>query len=307
MIKRMVDISERPAHLSVKHAQLLIEPKDEGAPVARIPCEDIGVVVVDQAGVTYSHQALMQLMEAGAMVLLCGRNHLPAGYLLPYPAHSEVTTRVHDQVNASQPLKKRLWKQIVSAKIRGQAANLDKDSPERKLLDNLAGKVRSGDPANVEAQAAKIYWKAWLGPGVPFRRAPRGGDGVNGMLDYGYALVRAGVSRATAGVGLLPMLGLHHANRANAFCLADDLIEPLRPLVDAKVRALHADGTVCVDKTAKAALLGLLNDTVSLGDEAMPLQIAVKKMLDSLVHCYGGTARVLYIPAALPSAAATEH
>ena len=305
MIKRVVEISGTAVHVAVEQGQLLIKPRDGDLPTARVPCEDLGVLVVDHVGVTYSHQALSALMDSGAAVLLCGSNHLPAGYLLPYPSHGEVITRIHRQISAGLPLKKRLWRRIIAAKIRAQAGNVAAKMPQKRLLLGLAAKVRSGDPSNMEAQAAKVYWKVWLGEDGPFRRDPDG-EALNGMLNYGYAVVRAAVARAIVAVGLLPMLGIHHGNRSNAFCLADDLIEPLRPLVDAEVRQLSAQGKSEIDKDVKARLLTVLNSTVLLDNETMPLQIAIKKMLDSLNHCYERNIALLRIPVRL-TAAESRH
>ena len=265
MIKRTIEISAEPAHLAVKLDQLLIRKRGEDPryPAASIPCEDIGLVVVDHPAVSYSHAALARLVECGAAVLICGQNHLPAGLLLPLSEHSEIVWRMDDQISASRPLRKRLWQQIVIAKVKAQAANLHPDCPERQKLLALAGEVKSGDPANIEAQAARVYWSAWLAPGCPFRRDPDRDD-LNALLNYGYSVVRAAVARALVGAGLQPALGIHHANRANPFCLADDLMEPLRPLVDAKVRELAGWELRKVDARTKPALLKLLVAEVAL-------------------------------------------
>lgn len=300
MVKRTIEISAEPAYLAVKLDQLLIrrpgaDPRD---PAASIPCEDIGLVVVDHPAVSYSHAALARLVEHGAAVLICGRDHLPAGMLLPLSEHSQIVWRMDEQLSAGRPLRKRLWQQIVVAKIRAQAAILPADAPERQKLLTLAREVRSGDPANVEAQAAKIYWSVWLGPGRPFRRDPDADD-LNALLNYGYAVLRAGVARAIVAAGLHPALGIHHANRANAFCLADDLLEPLRPLVDACVRELAGWNLTKVDARTKPSLLRLLAAEVSCGDSTGPLMVALHRMAASLANCFARTAKELTIPVAL--------
>ena len=230
--------------------------------------------------------------------MICARNHLPAGLLLPLGEHTEVVWRIHDQLAAKKPLKKQLWRQLVQVKIRAQAANLAADSPVRRKLLILAREVRSGDPANVEAQAARVYWQALFGEA--FRRNPDG-DGANSLLNYGYAVLRAAVARAIVGAGLLPALGLHHANRGNAFCLADDLIEPLRPLVDARVRALAASDCVELNPKTKAVLLEILTAEVRVAEQTGPLLVALHRMVASLVHCYQGAAKRLEIPCAAES------
>ncbi|MCC7193564.1 MAG: type II CRISPR-associated endonuclease Cas1 [Phycisphaeraceae bacterium] len=324
MIKRTIEISRQPAHLSVRNDQLVIQPLDQPKSVATtIPCEDIGVVLVDQPQVNYSHPALATLMRYGAAVVICGHDHLPAGLLLPLSDHTEVVWRVHDQINASEPTKKRLWQQIITAKILRQAGNLPQGSPARGFLENLARDVKSGDTTNAEAHAARIYWSAWLDPeGISnlvssvtaqsgpialdpdaFRRDPDGLDPVNVMLNYGYAVLRAAVARALVAAGLFPALGLHHCNRANAFVLADDLVEPLRPLVDARVRDLFLAGRGIqdgLDQSTKAALLSLLTHTVILapGDgSASPLMVALHRVTASLVRCLRGEENRLALPA----------
>ena len=296
MIKRTVEISQQPAHLTVKNEQLLILHRDKPtSQAATIPCEDIGVVMVDQDATTYTHVALQTLLRFGAALVVCGRDHLPAGVLLPMAKHSEVVWRIDEQLSASKPLCKQLWRQLVQAKVRAQASNLPEDSRARSRLLGLARRVRSGDPQNIEAQAAKAYWAEWL-PNKKFRRDPDGGDPLNALLNYGYAVLRAAVARALVSAGLLPVLGIHHSNRSNAFCLADDLVEPLRPLVDARVRALYLEGRTKLDQPTKASLLELLTLAVKVGDQSGPLMVALHRMVGSLVTCYKGTTKTLEIP-----------
>jgi CRISPR-associated protein Cas1 len=297
MIKRTVEISKESVHVTAELNQLcLYRHEPESGMVASIPCEDIGLVVADHQGTTYSHAALARLIEFGAAVLICGRNHLPAGLLLPLGSHTEVVWRIHDQIAISRPLRKQLWKQIVVAKVRGQANNLPASSAARRRLLALAGQVKSGDPTNVEAQAAKVYWPAWLDGTTPFQRNPEADDPVNGMLNYGYAVVRAAVGRALVSAGLHPALGLHHCNRSNAFCLADDLLEPLRPLVDGVVRSLHQEGRTELNRPAKAALLGVLTATVRIADQAGPLLVGLHRTVASLVRCFEGVDDRLQLP-----------
>ena len=298
MIKRTLEISREPAHLQVRYEQLQL--KRDGAVVAQAPCEDLGVVVVDHPQTTYSHAALTKLAECGAVLVVCGADHLPAAVLLPLADHSQVVWRLGDQLAAPRPLRKQLWRQLVVAKIRGQARNLPPGSAPRKKLFALAREVRSGDPTNVEAQAARLYWCNWL-DGDEFRRDVDAG-GLNVFLNYGYAIARAALGRAIVAAGLHPSVGLHHRNRSNAFCLADDLIEPFRPLVDDRVREMHRQGYGELSQPAKAALLELLTVPLKLGEQSGPWMVMVHRLVASLVRCYARESRRLEIPVPCGSA-----
>lgn len=288
MIKRIVEISSEPMHLSVRQEQLRLRKADQQErDAASIPCEDIGVLVVEHPRVTFTQSAVATLIANGAAVLFCGRDHLPAAMGLPFSRNCEVVTRLHDQIEADKPTQKRLWKQLVVAKIRAQANNLDPAEPAARKLRTLAAEVRSGDPKNHEAQAARLYWKHWLdGVDLPERfRRDVDGDGVNALLNYGYAILRAGVARALASAGLTPALGIHHCNRANAFALADDLMEPMRPMADHVVRRLAAQGTLQLDRDTKPALLGLLHRTVRFDDQVGPLMVTMHRYVASFLRC----------------------
>jgi CRISPR-associated protein Cas1 len=303
LIKRTLEISREPANLSVRDEQLVL--KRDGEVVGTVPCEDIGIILVDHPQTTYTHGALAKLAESDAAVVICGRDHLPAAILLPMADHSQVVWRLDAQLKVGRPLRKQLWKQLVVAKIEAQARNLPHDLPARRKLLALAREVRSGDPTNIEAQAAKVYWANWLAtPNIEeleierFRRDPEGA-GVNCFLNYGYAVVRAAVARAIVAAGLLPSLGIHHRNRSNPFCLADDLIEPLRPLVDDRVRELHRQGYDELNQPAKAAILEILADRVAIGDgeeNTGPLMVQLHRYVASLVRCYSSESRELQIP-----------
>lgn len=304
MIKRTLEISREPAHLSVRNEQLVL--KRDGETVGTVPCEDIGVVLVDHPQTTYTHGALAKLAESDAAVVICGRDHLPAAVLLPMADHSQVVWRLNAQLGVSRPLQKQLWRQIVVAKVRAQAANLPVELAAHRKLLALAREVRSGDPSNIEAQAARVYWANWLGPlaaeeSAAFRRDPEL-PGLNSFLNYGYAVLRAAVARAIVAAGLLPSLGIHHRNRANAFCLADDLVEPLRPLVDDRVRELSRQGYEELNQPAKAALLEILAERVAIGngeENVGPLMVQLHRYVASLVRCFAGDERELQIPVAV--------
>ena len=291
MIKRTIDISEGPTFLCIQNDQLVLQR--DRAEVGRIPCEDIGLLLVDHRATTYTHAALVRLIHHGAAVALCGEDHLPAGLLLPLADNGLHTERLRGQVAASAPLKKNLWRQIVKAKIAGQAANLPADHPARRQLLDLAAGVRSGDTSNAEGVAATFYWRALMG--AEFRRDPEGAA-PNGLLNYGYMVFRAAVARALVAGGLHPALGLHHSNRANPFCLADDLLEPLRPLIDRAVRGLMDRGIVAVDQQTKRELLSLLTVPAAIAGAAGPLMVGLHRMVASLVRCYAGETRTLELP-----------
>lgn len=304
MIKRTLEISRDAAHLAVRNQQLLL--KRDGAVIGQAPCEDLGMVVVDHPRASYSHQALVALAESGTAVVLCGNNHLPKALVLPLADHTEVVSRLADQIAMSLPLKKRLWQQIVQEKILQQAANINSEFPAYKKLLALSKEVKSGDSSNVEAYAAKIYWRNWLNVSDPqladhesFRRDPNG-SGINSFLNYGYAIIRAAAGRAIVAAGLHPSLGLHHSNRSNAFCLADDLMEPYRPLVDNVVRDMFQQGYEELNQPAKAEILSVLTGTMQLkknGDlQSGPLMVMLHRLVASLVRCLQGETRSLEIP-----------
>lgn len=302
MIKHTIVISQGPAYLSVEHGQLLIRRKDQ--PDARVPVEDIGVLLIDQPAVTLTHGLLLRLCDAGAAVVLCGEKHLPTGLMLPFENNDLTGRRIRAQAAAPLPLRKRLWKQVVRRKVRLQALNLPPGHKARRRLLRMVREVRSGDAGNVEGQAARFYWPALLGP--DFRRDPDSDSPPNGLLNYGYTVMRSLVARAIVGSGLHPALGLQHRHRGNAFALADDLMEPLRPMVDATVADLFAAGTVDVTAEAKRRLLELMtreirvtgddrpvtgDDRAASGADRGPLMVQFQRVCTSLVRAYESAVR----------------
>jgi CRISPR-associated protein Cas1 len=292
MIKRIIEISTSPAYISVKHQQLVL--KREGEIVASIPIEDIGVLIVDHPGCTYSHSALNELLANNVAVVICGKNHHPNGLLLPLDANSLQSERFRVQIAAKTPVKKRLWKQVIQAKIRQQAWCLDAHDKEGgDGLRALASKVKSGDTGNHEAQAAARYWKHLFGDS--FRRR-RDGLPPNGMLNYGYTILRAAVARSLCGSGLHPSFGLHHHNRYNAYPLADDMMEPFRPLIDYQVVQFWQQGESNVVPDVKKALLGVLSQDVFLAGEKRPLMNALHFLSANLLRNLSGEDQGLIIP-----------
>lgn len=316
MIKRTIEISREPAHLAVRDGQLLILRKDEPPQrlparppnlAGSIPCEDIGVVMVDSRETTYSHSALAQLAEHGAAVVVCGRDHHPAGLYLPISSNTQLLSRLEAQLSASKPVQKRLWATIVAAKVRAQAEALPGgpgarfDDCRGRLL-HMARNVKSGDTSNIEAQAAAAYWPVLFSacPEVaqPFRRkaGDRSALPPNNLLDYGYSAVRAAVARSLVSAGLLPALGIKHRGRSNPFCLADDLMEPLRPLIDRRVRWLAERGEFTLDRETKAELLEVLTVEVQTGEAAGPLLVAMQRYVASFIRVLSGEETTLAVP-----------
>ncbi len=299
MIRKTVEFSTHGTRLSVAHRQLVVERPD--LPKATLPIEDLGVVIVDDIRATYTQSVFLSLLEAGATVLVTGRDHLPAGMMLPLHGHHVQTERHRAQVETSAPVRKRAWQAIVRAKIVQQAAVLSHFTGSDGGLAPMARRVRSGDPENLEAQAAQRYWPRLFGK--TFRR-DREAEGENALLNYGYAVVRAAVARAVVASGLIPSLGVHHRHRGNPFCLADDLLEPYRPYVDWRVRQMAGDDGESVPDLAKretrAALLSLFNETVSVDGRREPLLLALHTSAASLCRTLTGGDRTLALPEGLP-------
>ncbi|MGE0753514.1 MAG: type II CRISPR-associated endonuclease Cas1, partial [Variibacter sp.] len=216
---RVIEIANDGRHLAIDRGFMTVA--DKGNELGRVALDDIAAVVANAHGLTYSNNLIVNLATRGVPVVLCSANHRPAAVVWPVDGHHAQAGRMSDQASASAPLKKRLWQQIVQAKILAQAATLTAVGAEAGGFRLLARKVRSGDPDNVEAEAARRYWPLLFGPS--FRR-DHDGDGINGLLNYGYAILRAATARAIMAAGLHPSLGLMHSNRGNAMVLVDDLM-----------------------------------------------------------------------------------
>ena len=263
-----------------------IHLKDKDQHLVR-PIEDLAFVVLEDPQITLTQQLLGYLADRNVALICCGANHLPNGMLLSLDAHSLQTARFHDQVQASLPLKKQLWQKTIKHKIRQQAVLLDltTDTTTAAVLATMAKKVNSGDTTNLEAQAAAQYWPALLGP--DFYRSPTG-PSPNHALNYGYAILRAAMARALAGHGLLNTLGIHHHNQYNAFCLADDLMEPYRPFVDAMVYHMTQEGVLdnTLTKDTKAVLLQVLTMDCVWDDQSTTVGLAMQRTASSLAACF---------------------
>lgn len=291
MVGRVVEIATDGRHVSIYRGFLGIA--DRGEELGRVPLDDIAAVVANAHGLTFSNNALIELSQRGAPVVLCGRNHMPAAIVWPVDSHHLQTGRMNDQIGASLPLKKRLWTQIVRAKILGQGATLvATGAPGRGFL-LLSRKVRAGDPDNVEAEAARRYWPLLFGS--EFRRDTDSG-GINGMLNYGYAVLRAGVARAVMAAGLHPGFGLMHSNRLNPMVLVDDLMEPFRPTVDREVHRLFKSGGVEVDRASKSELARIMVIDLPTSAGLSPLMTCAERLAQSLARAYAGDGETLDLP-----------
>ena len=270
-------------------------------PTVTRPIEDMGVVIVDDLRATYTQAVFLELLAAGATVMITGRDHLPVGMMLPLDAHHVQTERHRAQIEASAPTKKRIWQTLVTAKILQQANVLLHFTGQHGGLLPIAKRVRSGDPDNLEAQAAQRYWPLLFGK--TFRR-DRDEATINALLNYGYAVVRAAVARAIVAAGLIPSLGVFHSNRSNPFCLADDLFEPYRPYVDWRVRLLvteaASDPLSLNDRSIRAALLSLLGETVMIGGRKNVMLLAIEISATSLARALTGAETPLVLPQGLP-------
>ena len=308
MIKRTLCFTN-PAYLSLKNEQLVIKlpevetnaslPEAFKAEATRtIPIEDIGIVVLDNSRITITHGVLEALLENNSAVVTCDGSHLPVGMLLPLCANSVQTERMRHQIDASQPLKKQLWQQTIVAKIQNQAAVLNTvRGCEVRNMQKWATEVKSGDSDNLEARAAVYYWQNAF-PGMQNFVRDRDGNPPNNLLNYGYAILRAIVARALAGSGLLPTLGIHHRNKYNAYCLADDVMEPYRPYVDKLVMEIFDKYPDCSEltKELKAELLRIPVLDVVINGKRSPLMVAASTTTSSLQKCYSGEIRKIAYP-----------
>jgi CRISPR-associated protein Cas1 len=308
MIKRTLCFTN-PAYLSLKNNQLVIKlpevetnsslPEDFKSEATKtIPIEDIGIVVLDNKRITITQGVMEALLENNAAIVTCNESHLPIGMHLPLVGNTTQTERMRYQIEASLPLKKQLWQQTISAKIQNQAAVLKqvRGTEVRNML-KWASEVKSGDSENLEARAAVYYWQNAFPMIENFTRS-REGVSPNNLLNYGYAILRAIVARALVSSGLLTTLGIHHRNKYNPFCLADDVMEPYRPYVDKLVMQLYDKYPDCEEltKELKAELLSIPVLDVTINNKRSPLMIAVSTTTSSLQKCYAGEIRKIIYP-----------
>ena len=332
MIKRTLYFGN-PAYLSLRNAQLVIHLPEANGMDDRtghntIPVEDIGVVLLDHKQITITHGLMEALLANNAAVITCDSSRMPVGLLLPLEGNTVQSERFQAQIDASAPLRKQLWQQTIQAKITNQAYVLNKK--RGVVVKNMLAwveDVKSGDSDNLEGRAAAYYW-ANMFPMIDNFRRGREGEAPNNLLNYGYAILRAVVARSLVGSGLLPTLGIHHHNRYNAYCLADDIMEPYRPFVDKLVVEIFDDlynqqthqivgskkedhmmaaepqqeyatprnSTIELTKEIKARLLSIPVLDVTIGGQRSPLMIAVGQTTASLARCYLGEIRKIAYP-----------
>lgn len=312
MIKRTLCFTN-PAYLSLKDRQMVIrlpEVEKSDMPdvlkqesVRTIPVEDIGVVVLDNRQITLTHGLLEALLENNCSIVTCDSRSMPVGLMLPLCGNTVQSERFRDQLDASVPLKKQLWQQTVKAKIDNQAAVLAACAgTETGCMRRWSADVRSGDPDNLEGRAAAYYWKSLFAgvPGLSSFTRDRQGIPPNNLLNYGYAILRAVIARSLVSSGLLPTLGIHHHNRYNAYCLADDVMEPYRPLVDSLVfdivNEYSGDTPDDITKELKMRLLSIPVTDVKIGGKRSPLMVAATQTTASLYKCFTGEARRIAYP-----------
>lgn len=292
MIKRVLCF-ENPARLSLKLAQMVVELQD----VTRtLPIEDIGVVILDHKQITITHALIDALLANNVAIVTGNDKHLPVGLMLPLDGNTLQSERFRAQIDASEPLKKQMWQQTIVAKILGQAHVLGTQLIKHNNMLKWAKDVRSSDPENMEARAAAFYWRNMFEKDA-FIRDPQGLP-PNNLLNYGYSIVRAMMARALVGAGLLPTLGIHHHSRYDAYCLADDIMEPYRPFVDMKVLEMWKNGGITSDISSdqKRELLGITTMDVNISGHRSPMMLAIQTTAQSVQKCFSGEARKIIYP-----------
>lgn len=294
MIKQTLYFNN-PTYLSLKDGQLHIHVKTpvNEKQVTR-PVEDIGMIIMDTGQITITHQAIKALQANKTAIVSCDDSHMPASLMLPMEGHTEQSERYRVHMEASVPLKKNLWQQTVEAKVENQRAVLRKLGKPTQRLDVLVRRVQSGDPDNIEGQAAAYYWPTLFDGFI----RDRDGEPPNNLLNYGYAVLRAMIARALTSSGLLLTLGIHHRNKYNAYCLADDIMEPYRPFVDLIVYNMFINSKLesFLSTTSKQHLLSLGHVDAQFGKRRSPLMVGMSHTTSSLYQCYAGEKRKIIYP-----------
>lgn len=284
-----------PAYLSLKNAQLFYK-SNVGSIKKEVTraVEDIGIVVLDNNQITITHNLIKALQQNKTAILSCDDSHMPHSLMLPMEGHTEQSERYRFQIDASIPLKKNLWQQTIIAKINNQKRVLQILDKPYKRLEVLIKRVQSGDPDNIEGQAAAYYWGKYIDG---FKR-DRMGDPPNNLLNYGYAVLRAMIARSLVSSGLLTTLGIHHRNKYNAYCLADDIMEPYRPFIDLIVYGIYSDNEVgtFLSKSARMTLLGVANIDAKFGKRTSPLMVGMIQTTASLAMCFMQEKRKIKYP-----------
>ncbi len=312
MIKKTIYVSN-PAHLSLRMQQLVIKMSDveksnlhdnikQKFEVTK-PIEDIGILLLEHPQITITQAVMAALLENNTAVITCDNRSMPVGLLLPLDGNTTQSERFADQIAASQPLKKQLWQQTIRAKIENQASVLAKlTTTETRCMRQWANDVKSGDTEGHEARAAAYYWRNLFTSVSGLESFTRGREGEppNNLLNYGYAILRATVARALVSSGMLPTLGIHHHNKYNAYCLADDIMEPYRPYVDQLVftitQELGIEAITMLTRDLKMRLLAIPTLDVIINGKRSPLMVAVSQTTASLYKCFSGDLRKIAYP-----------
>lgn len=294
MIKRTLYFGN-PTYLSTKLEQLVVRLLDQDEKT--IPIEDIGVIILDHQQITISQALIAKLLNNNVALITCDQTHHPSGLLLTLDGHTLQSQKFQEQIQASKPLLKQLWQQTIECKIENQAALLEKQGIEVGNMKRWVQEVKSGDTTNREARAAVYYWNKVFTQFPEFTR-DRFGLPPNHLLNYGYAILRAIVARSLVGSGLLPTLGIHHRNQYNAYCLADDIMEPYRPFVDQLVVKIIDQNGHFLDMgtNIKTQLLQIPTLDVEIDRQKSPLMVAVQRTTASLSKCFAGEIRKILYP-----------
>jgi CRISPR-associated protein Cas1 len=295
MLKRTLFFSN-PAYLSTKNEQLVVAFPDDGQETRTVPIEDIAIIVMENQQITITNGLLEKLVNKGVAVINCNQQHLPIGMFLPLNGHSEQSERFRNQISVSVPLKKNLWQQTISVKIMNQAGLLKEYGIPVQNMLHWAKSVTSGDTQNHEARAAAYYWQNLFD--IPGFNRQQKGIPPNNLLNYGYAILRAVTARALVSSGMHPTFGIFHRNKYNAYCLADDIMEPYRPFVDLIVKDIvdredHID-ELTVD--LKKQLLEAVAMDVMIDAKRSPLMVAMSRTTNSLYECFSGVSRKILYP-----------
>lgn len=294
MLGRIVEIADDRRHLFVHRGFMVVrDTEGERKELGQVPLDDIAAVIANAHGITYTNNLLVALAERGVPFVLCAANHNAVGMLLTLDGHHVQSKRIEAQIGASLPTHKRLWAAVVKSKLQQQASALEAAGAPTAPLTALVGKVRSGDPENIEGQGARRYWSLLFG--VDFRR-DQDGEGVNALLNYGYTVLRSATARAVIAAGLHPSIGLHHSNDGNPMRLVDDLLEPFRPVVDLKVWQLVRNGEGEVTPETKRALVRTLYDDMPTDAGVTPVMVCMQKLAVSLAQVYLGERDRLDLP-----------
>lgn len=284
MVGRIVEIADDRRHLFVNRGFMVVRDSEgERKELGQIPLDDIAAVIANAHGITYTNNLLVALAERGAPFVLCGANHNVVGVLFTLDGHHVQAKRIEAQIAASAPTSKRMWAAVVKAKLEQQAAALEAAGEPTIPLTALIGKVRSGDPENIEGQGARRYWTLLFG--ADFRRDQNGG-GLNALLNYGYTILRSAMARSVVAAGLHPSIGLHHSNDSNAMRLVDDLMEPFRPVVDLKVWQLDRQSEREVTPETKRALVRVLHDDMQTSIGVTPVMVCMQRLATSLAQVF---------------------